>query len=42
MLVSGVLAASLAYPLVHFLSWLVPQHLPAKRVEVVRMAKKTA
>jgi hypothetical protein len=42
MLVSGVIAAVLAYPLVHFLSWLVPQHLPAKRVEVVRMAKKTA
>ena len=42
MLVSGVLTASLAYPLVHLVSWLVPHHLPAKRVEVLRIAKKNA
>jgi uncharacterized protein (DUF2062 family) len=36
MLVSGVLASMLAYPLVHLISMLLPHHLPSRREESAR------
>ncbi len=40
MLVAGVLASALVYPLVHLISLWLPHHLPAKRNDVVRGVKK--
>jgi uncharacterized protein (DUF2062 family) len=40
MLVSGVLASMLSYPLVHLISLWVPHHLPAKRDDAIRGVKK--
>ncbi len=42
MLSSGVLASMLAYPLVHVISLLLPDHLPVTREEVIRVFKKSA
>jgi uncharacterized protein (DUF2062 family) len=36
MLMSGVLASMLSYPLVHFISLCLPHHLPAQRDDVLR------
>ena len=36
MLMSGVLASMLAYPLVHFISLWLPHHLPAQRDDALR------
>ena len=40
MLISGVLCAMLAYPLVHLISFLLPHHLPIKRNDKVRHTDK--
>lgn len=36
MLMSGVIASMIAYPIVHLVSLLIPHHLPAKREESLR------
>ena len=42
MLMSGVLASMLSYPLVHVISLIIPHHLPAKRNDVVREVRESA